>query len=150
MENNKMVSFEKTLSFRWTDLDPNFHLRHSVYYDFGTQQRLEILDQLGLTMKVMQEQNFGPVIFREECVFKREIRFSDKIIIKAKVLKLKPDASRWTFQHEFINEENKVCAILTLEGAWFDTKLRKLAIPTPAIAIEVLKHFPKSDDFTQF
>ena len=150
MEENNKVSFEKTLSFRWTDLDPNFHLRHSVYYDFGTQQRLEMLDQLGLTMKVMQEQNFGPIIFREECVFKREIRFGDIIKIRAKIIKLKPDASRWTFQHEFINSNNKVCAVITLEGAWFDTNLRKIAVPTPAIAIEVLKHFPKSEDFTQF
>lgn len=150
MEENRNVLFEKTLSFRWTDLDPNFHLRHSVYYDFGTQQRIEILEQLGLTLKLMQEQNFGPVIFREECVFKREIRFADTIRIRAKITKMKPDASRWTFQHEFLNADNKICAILTLEGAWFDTKLRKIAVPTPSIAVDILKHFPKSDDFSPF
>ena len=45
-----MATFSKQLSFRWADLDPNFHLRHSVYYDFGAQHRVEILEQLGLTM----------------------------------------------------------------------------------------------------
>jgi acyl-CoA thioester hydrolase len=35
-----------------------------------------------------------------------------------------------------------------VDGAWMDTKLRKLASPTPEIAIEALSIFPKSDDFT--
>ena len=30
-----MASFIKEISFRWSDLDPNFHVRHSAYYDFG-------------------------------------------------------------------------------------------------------------------
>jgi hypothetical protein len=47
-----MTSFSKQLSFRWSDLDPNFHVRHSAYYDFGAQHRIEILESLGLTMKV--------------------------------------------------------------------------------------------------
>ena len=97
----------------------------------------------------MQEQHFGPVIFREECVFRREIRFADVITLRAKITKLKPDGSRWTFQHEFINSEGKLCATLTLEGAWFDTQLRKLAFPTPSIAVDILKNFPKSLDFTE-
>lgn len=142
-----MVSFSKELSFRWSDLDPNFHLRHSAYYDFGAQHRIEILEQLGLTLRVMQQQSFGPVLFREECVFRKEIKLSDKIFIHTKTSKMKADGSRWSIIHEFINEEGKLCATITVDGAWMDTKLRKLASPTPAIAIEALSIFPKSDDF---
>jgi acyl-CoA thioester hydrolase len=36
-----MASLSKQLSFRWSDLDPNFHVRHSAYYDFGAQHRIE-------------------------------------------------------------------------------------------------------------
>jgi hypothetical protein len=46
-----MTSFSKQLSFRWSDLDPNFHVRHSVLR-LGAQHRIEILESLGLTMKV--------------------------------------------------------------------------------------------------
>jgi acyl-CoA thioester hydrolase len=142
-----MVSFNKELSFRWSDLDPNFHLRHSAYYDFGAQHRIEILEKLGLTLKVMQTQGFGPVLFREECVFRKEIKLSDTIFIHTKILKMKADASRWSIVHEFLNEDNKLCATITVDGAWMDTKLRKLASPTPEIAIQALQIFPKSDDF---
>lgn len=142
-----MVSFSKELSFRWSDLDPNFHLRHSAYYDFGAQHRIEILEQLGLTLRVMQQQSFGPVLFREECVFRKEIKLSDKIVLHTKISKMKPDASRWSIVHEFINEDNKLCAIITVDGAWMDTKLRKIADPTPEIAIEAISRFPKSEGF---
>ncbi|MBF2707877.1 acyl-CoA thioesterase [Flavobacterium soyangense] len=138
-----MDLFKKTISIRWADIDPNFHLRHSVYYDFGTQQRIEILETLGLTMETMKEQVFGPVLFREECVYKREIKLSDTITILVKVAQLNEDGSRWTFKHEFYNSKNEICAVLTLDGAWLDTKLRKLKSPTPQIALEVLKQFPR-------
>ncbi|WP_432221593.1 acyl-CoA thioesterase [Flavobacterium sp. TMP13] len=141
-----MTSFSKQLSFRWSDLDPNFHLRHSAYYDFGAQHRVEILEQLGLTLRVMQTQHFGPILFREECVFRKEINLSDVIVMKTKMSKMKADASRWSIVHEFYNDE-KLCAVITVDGAWMDTKLRKIATPTPEIIIEALSVFPKTDDF---
>jgi acyl-CoA thioester hydrolase len=142
-----MSVFTKEISIRWSDLDPNFHMRHSVFYDFGAQHRIEILEQQGLTMKIMQQQHFGPIIFREECVFRKEIRLGDTILISTKVGKLKEDASRWTIIHELKNEEGAICAILTIDGAWMDTKLRKLAQPTPEIVQQVMNSFPKTEDF---
>jgi acyl-CoA thioester hydrolase len=147
MNNDMMMMFNKHLSIRWADLDPNFHLRHSVYYDFGAQQRIEILQGLGLTVELMEEQGFGPVIFREECVFKREIRLTDHVVISAKVSKLSEDASRWTIEHEFLSVNQKILAVLTVDGAWMDTSLRKLASPTPRIVKEVFDAFPKSSGF---
>lgn len=144
-----MTSFSKQLSLRWSDLDPNFHVRHSAYYDFGAQHRIEILENLGMTMKVLQMNHFGPILFREECVFRKEIKLSDNIFIHTKVSKMKPDASRWSIVHEFKNEENQLCATITVDGAWMDTKLRKIANPTPEIAMQALSTFPKSDDFIQ-
>ncbi|GIZ08646.1 thioesterase family protein [Flavobacterium sp. UMI-01] len=143
-----MTSFCKKLSFRWSDLDPNFHVRHSVYYDFGAQHRIEILESLGLTMKVFQALHFGPVIFREECVFRREINLSDSIAIHTKVSKMKPDSSRWTIVHELRNDEDQLAATITVDGAWMDTKLRKLVNPTPKAVLDALSIFPKSEDFT--
>jgi acyl-CoA thioester hydrolase len=87
-----MTSFSKQLSFRWSDLDPNFHVRHSAYYDFGAQHRIEILESLGLTMKVLQTGHFGPILFREE-YFQKEIGLSDTIFMHTKISKMRPDAS---------------------------------------------------------
>lgn len=144
-----MTSFSKPLSFRWADLDPNFHVRHSVYYDFAAQHRVEILESLGLTLKVFQTQHFGPVLFREECVFRKELKLGDAIILHTKVAKMRADASRWSIEHEFRTEENQLCATLTVDGAWMDTKLRKLVNPVPEIAIQALASIPKCEDFME-
>lgn len=144
MDNN---IFSKNISVRWADLDPNFHLRHSVFYDFGAQQRIEILQEMGLTPIIMKEQHFGPVIFREECLFKKEIRFGEEVTITAKIAKLRTDGSRWSIQHDFLSVDQKVLAMLTVDGAWMDTNLRRLAMPTPKIVIDVLNAFPKIPTF---
>ena len=75
-----MTSFTNQISLRWSDLDPNFHVRHSAYYDFGAQHRIEILESLGLTMKVLQQQHFGPILFREECIFRKEIKLGITLV----------------------------------------------------------------------
>lgn len=142
-----MSVFTKEISIRWSDLDPNFHMRHSAYYDFGAQHRIEILEQQGLTMRIMQQQHFGPVLFREECVFRKEIHMGDVITISTKIGKMKDDASRWTIVHELRNQLDELCAVISVDGAWMDTKLRKLANPTPEIAKEVMHAFPKTEDF---
>lgn len=141
------IKFSKQVCLRWADIDPNFHLRHSAYYDLGAQLRIEILEDAGLTMNVMMEQGFGPILFREECIFKKEIKLSDVITINAKLLKMRSDGSRWTIQHVFSNLQNIECAVVVVEGAWLDTKKRKLCSPTPQIVIDVLRSFPKGEGF---
>ena len=141
--------FSKPISIRWADLDANFHLRHSVYFDFGAQQRLEILDNMGLTLEIMREQHFGPVLLREECIFRREIRLNDHVIITAKLAKLSADASRWTIQHEFLSMNEKLLASLTVDGAWIDTRLRKFAASTPRIVKEVFDQIPRTETFSE-
>jgi acyl-CoA thioester hydrolase len=141
-----MATFSKQLSFRWSDLDPNFHLRHSAYYDFGAQHRVEILAQLGLTLSVMQKEYIGPILFREECVFRKEINLTDVITMQTKMSKMNADASRWSIVHEFYKGD-VLSAVITVDGAWMDTKLRKLATPTPQIISDALNIFPKTADF---
>ena len=145
-----MTIFTKKIQLRWSDLDPNFHLRHSVFYDLGSQHRIEILESLGLTTRVMQQEGFGPVLFREECIFKKEILLGDEIAINTSVAKMRTDGARWTIQHEFIKDEEKLCAVLTVDGAWMDVRLRKLADPTPEIAFKIMDSLPKTESFISF
>lgn len=94
----------------------------------------------------MREHNFGPVIFREECIFKKEIRPEDKISINLTLAKATRDYARWTMQHHIFKNNEIVAAIITLDGAWIDISQRKLTIPP----IEVHKGFeqmPQAEHF---
>lgn len=127
-------------------MDPNFHLRHSVYYDWGAFVRMSFLNEHGLTPSVLNQFHFGPILFREECVFKREIHFGDKVEINLQLRKSRRDMSRWTMIHEIWKNEQILSAVITAEGAWIDTHIRKLAAPPPVIT-DGFEKIPKSVDF---
>ena len=143
-----MEQYSKKLEVRWADLDPNFHVLHSKYYDFGAYCRMSFLTEHGITPAVMIENNIGPIIFREECVFKREIKFGDELEVFLKLSKCNEDASRWSMVHELWTNGDTLAALITIDGAWLDTKLRKLAKP-PEVCKFGLNLIPKSDNFNQ-
>jgi acyl-CoA thioester hydrolase len=124
-----MSMYQIPLQIRWSDLDPNFHLRHSVYYDWAAMCRTEFLVLNGLTPVVMQRLKFGPIIFREEAVFKKEIKFGDSLTINMKLLKSRKDYSRWTIAHEIVKVDGTLCAVVTVDGAWLNVVERKLLVP---------------------
>jgi len=129
------------VQLRWSDFDPNLHLRHSVYYDWGAMSRLRFLERNGITMKFMQEHSFGPIIFREEARFLKEIRMNEQVTIDIKLVKGRKDFSRWTIQHE-IRKNGIVAALITVDGAWLDIKERKLFVPPREVkdAFEKIDH----------
>jgi acyl-CoA thioester hydrolase len=141
-----MNDFVRNVQIRWSDLDPNFHIRHSVYYDWGAFCRIEFLNEHGLTAEVMQELKFGPILFREECQFRREIRSGDEITMNLQILKSRSDFSRWTIQHEIKRIDGTLCALLTVDGAWMDVTRRKLATPPEKIN-RVFMEMPRAANF---
>jgi acyl-CoA thioester hydrolase len=141
-----MSAFNLPIQIRWSDLDPNFHLRHSVYYDWGAMCRIMYLGTFGLTPALMEKLSIGPVLFREECVFKREVRLGDKIHLTLELMDARRDFSRWTIRHSVVKNDEIEAASITVEGSWLDTKARKLAVP-PAEISSVFKEMPVSVTF---
>lgn len=141
-----MNEFSRMLQIRWSDLDPNFHIRHSVYYDWGAYCRIEFLNQYGLTAEVMTKLHIGPILFREECVFRKEIRSGDSLSINLRLLRSKRDFGRWSFQHELIKNNDTLAAVLTVDGAWMNTVHRKLTTP-PEEVHHVFEQMPRVEGF---
>lgn len=141
-----MSGYSQPVQVRWSDLDPNFHVRHSVYYDWGAFARIALLTEAGLTPAVMLQNHIGPILFREECVFKKEIRYNDTLQINLRMAKSTRDGGRWTFVHEIWKNGDTLCAILTVDGAWMDTHARKLTI-LPEISRPSFENIPRTDDF---
>ncbi len=144
-----MASFQKNIEIRWSDLDPNFHVLHSKYYDIAAYARMAFLTEHGLSTEVMKQYHIGPILFREECIFKREINFGDIVTVNFMLEKVSSDFSRWTMIHEIIKNGDTVAAQLTAEGAWMDTIARKIALP-PKEVIDIFEDAPKSNSFSVF
>src|SRR5260221_2652182 len=99
-----MNASPRAIQIRWSDMDANRHLRHSAYYDYAAAMRIMILSDSGLTLKKLEEFEIGPILFREEAIFKREIRFDDKITVDVGLVKSTAAFSRCGLRHQFIKE----------------------------------------------
>jgi acyl-CoA thioester hydrolase len=143
-----MKSFLLPLEVRWSDIDANRHVRHSAYYDYGAYCRMVLFTQIGLSIETLKESNLGPILFREEAVFKREIIFGDKLFITMELTKATEDYSRWSFRHSILKEDETVAAIISVDGAWIDLEKRKLGIPSSEIQ-NILNNIPRAKDFTE-
>jgi len=141
-----MTTFELPIQVRWSDIDQNRHLRHSAYYDYGATARITCFSDHGLTNQKFEELRIGPILFREEALFKREIKFEDKVTVDLALTKATPDFSRWSITHHIYKEDRTIAAILNMDGAWIDMAKRKLAIPNEFIQ-KVFDDFPRANDF---
>jgi acyl-CoA thioester hydrolase len=121
---------------------------HSKYYDYCANARMKVLAENGVTMQAIQEEKVGPILFREECVFKKELKFGDEIEIRIKLLKADKDFARWSFVNEIWKNDDTLAAVVTVDGAWLDTEKRKLAIP-PESFKKAFDIIPKSEHFNQ-
>ena len=142
-----MDKYVKEVDIRWADLDPNFHMLHSRYYDLGAYARVSCMMDLGITQAVMRKLNIGPILFREECIFRREIVLGDKPYINLFLTKSRKDASRWSIRHEIYKNEKKLCATINVDGAWIDTEKRKLTVIPGEISSSFLE-MPRIVGFT--
>lgn len=140
-----MKEFKTPLHIRWSDLDPNGHVRHSVYYDFAAQLRTELFIANDIRVEDMKSYGFGPILFEEKANFRRELLFGDDLVMTAAVKSLRKDYSRFAFIHEIWRGET-LCATVEVLGAWIDLKERKLTTP-PAEFISKFEHFPLHADF---
>jgi len=138
--------FSRLIQIRWSDMDANRHLRHSAYYDYAAAMRIMVLSDSGLTLKKLEEFEIGPILFREEAIFKREIRLDDKITVDVVLVKSTADFSRWSLRHQFIKEDGTLAAIVNIDGAWLGLIKRKLVVPNE-LAQRIFASFPKSPDY---
>ncbi len=127
-----MDLYSKKFEIRWADLDPNYHVLHSRYYDYGAYCRMSYFVEKGLTPQLMTHYQIGPILFREECNFKKEIHFGDDMLINMKIVKHTENFSRLSIAHE-IWKKDILCANIVAEIAWINTVKRKLTIPPQEI-----------------
>jgi len=132
----------------WSQMDSNRHMRHSAYADFAAQARLMMLEEAGLGPVVLYKMNIGPLMFREELIFLREVALSDHLKVTCEITKARPDGSRWSIRHEIFRDDGVKAAIVNVDGAWLDMTKRKLTLLPPELT-SAFMHAPRSEDYVE-
>ncbi|WP_233555449.1 acyl-CoA thioesterase [Pontibacter oryzae] len=132
----------------WSHLDANMHMRHSAYADFAAQARIVVLDRLGLDLKAFQHLRIGPILFREELVYLREVGINEHLKVTVELTKSRPDGSRWSIRHEVFREDGVKAAVINVDGAWLDLGKRKLTGLTDEL-VEQFNRLNRSEDYEE-
>lgn len=137
--------FVQPIALRWADLDPNGHVRHSVYYDWGAMIRIGFFESKGVGLAWMAKNAIGPVLFREEAKFLRELHFGEPLTIDMQLAAASADGRKWRMRHRIVRGAD-VAAVIEADGAWLGLQARKIVIP-PDDLVRAVASLSRTDDF---
>jgi acyl-CoA thioester hydrolase len=133
---------------RWSDVDANRHVRNTVFSEFATHTRLRMLEANGFSQAHFRELRFGPVMFREEIRYRREVMFGEEVTVNVLIAGLSADASHWRVKQEVRRADGNIAAILNIDGAWIQLDTRKLVSPGPELH-RILQGLTRTRDFEE-
>ena len=123
------MSFKVNFNTKWSDFDPNRHMRHTAYNDYAAEVRVRYFKEQNFSIEEFSKFNIGPILFTEETSFRKEIHLGENISVDIKLAGLSKNGERWKITHQVFNEAGKLAAIIKVYGAWIDLTKRKLTVP---------------------
>lgn len=132
----------------WTQIDANRHLKHSAYADFCAQARVNMLKELGLSLVELGNRQIGPILFREELIYYKEVHQDEHIFVKIEITRYNTKNSRFSFRHEVYKEAGTLAAVVNVDGAWLDLEKRKLT-SVPEEWSHIIERIPRSEDYVE-
>ena len=142
------MNFEVTFKTKWSDFDPNRHMRHTAYNDYAAEVRVRYFQEHGLSINEFAKLNIGPILFKEETSFLKEIHIGENITVKMELEGVSKGIERWRFKHQIFNQKGVLSAEIKVYGAWIDLYKRKLTTP-PAEFVKILEDLPKTENFKE-
>jgi|TARA_B110000902_G_scaffold72201_1_gene85324 acyl-CoA thioester hydrolase len=140
------MSFKVTFSTKWSDFDPNRHMRHTAYNEYAAEVRIRYFAEHHFSIEEFTKHNIGPVLFTEETSFRKEIHIGEDISVNIKLSGLSENNERWKIVHEVFNEAGQLSAVIKVYGAWIDLTKRKLTF-LPKEAQNLFLHAERTNDF---
>ena len=142
------MSFQVKFATKWSDFDPNRHMRHTAYNDYAAEVRVRYFSEQKFSIDEFTKHNIGPILFTEETSFRKEIHLGENITVNVKISGLSKNRERWKLIHQVFNEAGKLSATIKVYGAWIDLTKRKLTIP-PKEGQHLFDNAERSEDFEE-
>ena len=140
------MSFTVTFKTKWADFDPNNHMRHTAYNDYAAESRVRFFNENGFSLLEFNKINIGPVLFREETNFYREISIGEDIKVEVYLKAMSEKGERFKLLHKIFKQNDVLAAEIEIYAAWLDLIQRKLTIP-PSQIINTFNALEKIEDF---
>ncbi|MEQ9006269.1 MAG: thioesterase family protein, partial [Ekhidna sp.] len=110
------------------------------------QARLMFFEDISVPFSKLIKLGVGPILFREDTRFFKEIRMNEEFEVGFTISKLRKDGSKWSFRHNIYTNDGSLSAKIDVDGAWLDLAKRKTTVPPTELG-QILLDAVKSDDF---
>ncbi|HKK89059.1 MAG TPA: acyl-CoA thioesterase, partial [Saprospiraceae bacterium] len=94
---------------RWGDLDPNFHLRGTVYLDYCDHTRMAYFAEQAMPIAEWQKNGYGPVILEQSIQYLKEVTGSASIEVRLFLDRIDREKIIY-FNHEILGKNDMVHA----------------------------------------
>lgn len=138
--------FEKTFHVGWAHIDFNGHMGNTSFLNLAVDVRMYFFKENVFPVTEFQRQRFGPVVWKDEIEYYKEMYLLDKIRITLQLAGISEDASRFRLRNEFFREDGKLAARLNTTGGWLDLDKRKLIVPPTELG-DALRNLVRPEDF---
>tara|TARA_R110001583_G_scaffold103428_1_gene250649 strand:+ start:97 stop:546 length:450 start_codon:yes stop_codon:yes gene_type:complete len=142
------MKFEVNFNTKWADFDPNRHMRHTAYNDYAAEVRVRFFQEQGLSINEFAKLNIGPILFKEETTFLKEIHIGENISVQIELEGVSKGIERYRLRHQLYNQEGKLSAEIKVYGAWIDLTKRKLTSLPPKFEA-IFDTLPKTASFKE-
>lgn len=132
----------------WSDMDFNRHMGNAAYLDLCTTVRMMHFAEQGVAMAEFERLKVGPVVFRDEIDYHREVHLLERLSVTLGLLGTSADGSHFRLRNEIWKSGGVRAATVVSTGGWLDVGTRRLVQPPAAIraALDVL---PRLEPFTE-
>ena len=141
--------FFKEFEIRWSDVDANRHLGNFAYINMMSHSRMSLMNQIGFGHEAMKENGIGPILFREEIHYFREVLPGTPLRISVALKRVSEDFRFFSFEHRFYSDTGRNVAYGEITGSWMNLEERRVVRP-PQKLLDAIDEIPKSIDFRFF
>lgn len=134
------VLFRKQIEVRWSDCDANQHMRHSAYADLCAHTRVGYMISIGMTQQWLKEQGLGPVLFKEETEYFRELFMGEIVEVTVEVGEPTGSAKSVQLVNHIYRQNGELAARHKAVFGWFSTSERKVVELPGVVQQYMLEH----------
>ena len=134
------VLFRKQIEVRWSDCDANQHMRHSAYADFCAHTRVGYMIKVGMTQEWLKQQGLGPVLFKEETEYFRELFMGEMVEVTVEMGEPTGSAKSVQLVQNIYRQNGELAARHKAVFGWFSMTERKVVELPGLVKQHMLEH----------
>lgn len=122
-----MCDAETKIRVRYQETDQMKVVYHANYFTWFEVGRTEMIRQLGISYKNMEEKGVLLPVVHVSCDFKQSAKYDDELIIKTKLSKY--TGLRMEFEYEiYRSKDDRLIAKGTTKHVWIDTDYKPVRL----------------------